>query len=139
MVELYLFCAPLFFLGGLVILGLAAAMHRSVRRRRSRATVRADARVVERLAHIHKPGSRPASLFLYEFPVGGIPRRARFAGTSHTRVGDTVSVFYDPDHPERIYIPEAQRWLGIAALYFIGGVWAFLGAMLFIYGLLGIK
>ena len=139
MVALYLWIAPLFLLGGAALLGVAELRRRSVLRRRRRATVRADAQVAEKLTAAGRIGERPASCFIFEFLADGIPRRARAAGTRHMRKGDTVTIFYDPDYPESIYIPQAQSWTATAALYFIGGCWLLGGALLLAFGILGIK
>lgn len=138
--ELYLFLSFPFALGGAVITGIAAAMRRSAVNRRRRATARADARIVEkRIIRIGSPGTRSHSHYVYEFSVDGIPRRAEYAGKSSFKVGDIVSIFYDPDHPGSIYIPKVSSGLATVVLYFIGLVWLGGGVMLFLYWMLGIK
>ena len=139
MVALYLWIAPLFLLGGGVLLGIAEAKRRSVRRRRRRAVARADARVTEKLVTIGRIGERPASRLILEFSVNGVLRRAQATGTRYMREGDTVTIFYDPDYPESVYIPQAQSRTATAALYFTGGCWLLGGALLLVFGLLGIK
>lgn len=55
------------------------------------------------------------------------------------REGDAVEIFYDPDHPDTVYLPGVQTWTANAALLFIGGCWLLGGVMLFICGILGVK
>ncbi len=139
MVTLYLLLSPLFLLGGAVLLGIAEARRRAVLKRRQRATARADARVTEKLVRTGRIGERTVPCFIFEFPVNGSLRRAQAAGTRHMREGDTVTVFYDPDYPESVYIPQAQTRTAAAALYFISGCWLLGGVLLFIFGIFGIK
>ncbi len=139
MVKLYLLMAPFVALVGGVFLAVAIRGTLASKKRRGRATVRADAKVVEKKVATGRIGQRPLPCCVYEFPVNGVLRRGKYAGSRHTRVGDTVTILYDPDFPETIWVPSCQPRSGRFALYFIGGCWSLMGVMLFIYGILGIK
>ena len=140
MTELYLLLALPFLLGGVIILSIADSLRRDARRRRQRACVPVDAKIVDRLVKtIYKLGQRRRPQFIYEFSVKGITQRAEYPGLWSMKPGDTVRLFYDPDYPEIIYIPKVRSCGMTIALYFIGAVWTAGGIMLLILGVLGIK
>ena len=125
-----LFCA----LGGAIILGNASAMRRSTAERRKCAVVKAEARIVERVIAGEK-GPR----FVYEFSIDGALRRAEFFGKRTWRAGDVAPIFYDPAHPDIVYVPGACRRTKIAALYLLGGGWMITGALLLIFWRIGVQ
>ncbi len=137
--HLYYLMAIPFGIGGVILTGIAAAIHRSIRKRRKRATVRTDAVIVEKLVRDRHIGERNTPYYIYEFSVDGTLRRAQFAGKHHQYLGDTVTIYYDPEEPEVIYIPEAQRWAGLFALYFIGICWLLGAFLLPVYAFFGIE
>lgn len=129
----------LFGLGGLVMLCIAGGKHRAVILRRRRASAQAEGRVERRTrVHIPKLGQKTVPYFVYTFSAGGIQRQAVFAGRSGWRAGERVTVFYDPKDPETIFIPQAQPWMGIIALYFIGGCWAAAPVLSILLTLMGV-
>ncbi len=127
---------PLFIIG-LLILALAIFLHRSIIKLRNQASAHADAKIVEKLVQTTNIGQKNIPHFVYEFEVYGARRQAEFAGKRYWKPGDVVSIFYNPEHPETIYIPEVQSWFSIIALYFIGIGWTFTGYMLFVFWNLG--
>ncbi len=132
--ELYFIMSFPFGIGGVIILMIAIALHRSVIKRRKQAIVRVDATITEVLT-----GNHSTRNYIYEFSVNGIVRQAQSIGKRYRKKGDVVSIFYNPKYPEMIYVPEAQSWLAIIALYFIGIVWIMGAIMLLIFWKLGIK
>lgn len=136
---LYFLLSIPFILLGLVMFLMAVWLHRSVSKRRNQATAHADARIAEKLVQRTNIGMKNIPHFVYEFEVYGVRRQAEFAGKRYWQRDDIVSIFYDPEHPETIYIPEAQSWLAIIALYFVGGGWIFVGFMLLVFWSLGIS
>lgn len=139
MMALYLFLAVLAALAGMLIFGIASAMDRVDHLRREHASVRADARIVEELTSGSRPDSREPPRFVYEFPVDGVPRRARHSGSRRWRAGDVVSICYDPRCPDNLYIPEGEGRTVRSALYVLGGVWMLIAAALAVYGVLGVR
>jgi len=123
-----------FGLGGLIILSIVIFIHRSIIKQRKLASVRTDAKITAVMV-----GSNSTRNYIYEFTVNGIVRRAQSIGKRYRKKGDIVSIFYNPKYPEMIYVPEAQSWLAIIALYFIGIVWIMGAIMLLIFWKLGIK
>ena len=139
MKPIEMFIGILFSLGGLVILCIAGGKHRAVILRRRRTTAQAEARVERRTqVYIPKPGQKTVPYFVYTFSAGGGRRQAVFAGKQSWKAGDAVTVFYDPKDPETIFIPQAQPWAQIAALYWIGAVWALAPAVSIVLTILGI-
>ena len=63
--------------------------------------------------------------YIYEFYVNGIAKQVLFAGKRYRKEGDIISIFYDPKHPEMIYVPELQPCMAMFGLYFIGIIWIY--------------
>ena len=102
--PVYPFMIFFFSIGGVIILGGASSLYQSTEARRKNAVVPTEAQIVERVIDMSKSTS-----FVYEFFIDGVRYHAEFFGKFLWRDGKMVSIRYDPDCPEIIYIPSVFR------------------------------
>ncbi len=133
--ELYFMMSLLFGFGGAIITLIAVSIHRSIVTKQSKATKHTQATITE----VIDTGHRSAPRYIYEFSANDSLWRAEASGKSHLREGDAVTIYYDPNCPENIYIPQTRPNVALIVLHIIGIGWLFASMMLFVFWKMGIK
>ncbi len=131
--PVYQFMIFFFSIGGVIILGGASSLYQSTEARRKNAVVPTEAQIVERVIDMSKSTS-----FVYEFFIDGVRYHAEFFGKFLWRDGKMVSIRYDPDCPEIIYIPSVFRCIKIIASYILGVLWLLVAVMGLVFWWLGV-
>ncbi len=119
-----------FGLMGLIFLLVGFSFGASINRKRSQCTAYAEGTVSAMQSQFGSNGLRA----VYSFSIDGKPMQyvSNYSGRNDLLVGQSVSVYYDPEHIGRVYIEEDARQMHSFARVFliVGG--AFLAVALII-------
>ncbi|MDD4311415.1 MAG: DUF3592 domain-containing protein [Eubacteriales bacterium] len=119
-----------FGLMGLIFLVVGVAFDASLNRKRSQCTTYAEGTVCAMQSQFGTTGLRA----VYSFSIDGKPMQyvSNYSGKNNLLVGQSVSVYYDPEQIGRVYIEEDARQMHSFARVFliVGG--AFLAVALII-------
>lgn len=111
-----------FGLLGLIFLLVGLAFGASINRKRSKCTAYAEGTVSAMQTQFGSSGLRA----VYSFFIDGKPMQyvSNYSGNSNLLVGQSVGVYYDPQHIGRVYIEEDARQMKTFTRVFmiLGGV-----------------